>query len=104
MSHPFGDLVWGHLIRKRGLSQNRLAMASNQDPAVIARMCNGRALTGPSSRERVVQIAEWLHGQGVLDYVDEANALLAAADKPPLGPDVLREAALLRALKVGAPV
>src|SRR5437016_11636962 len=99
MSHPFGDLIWQHLIRKKGLSQNKLAMGINQDPAVIARMCNGKALTGPQSRERIVQIIEWLYAQGVLDYLEEANALLATADKPGLMPEWPRETELLRSLK-----
>src|SRR4051794_22161229 len=99
MSHPFGELVWQHLIRKKGLSQNKLAMGINQDPAVIARMCSGRALTGPQSRERVILIIEWFHEQGVLDHAEEANALLAAADKPPLSQQWPREVRLLDALK-----
>jgi WD40 repeat protein len=102
MSHPFGDLVWQHIIRKRGLSQNKLAMGINQDPAVIARMCNGKALTGPLSRERVVQIIEWFNEQDVLEYVEEANALLAAADKPGLSISQPREAELLHTLKAQA--
>lgn len=81
MSHQFGDLVWQHLVRKRGLSQNKLAIGIDQDRAVITRMCNGKALTGPQSRERVVAIISWLHQQGVLDYLEEADALLAAAGK-----------------------
>src|SRR2546425_1713828 len=80
-SHQFGDLLWEHLVRKRGLSQNKLAVGIDQDRAVITRMCNGKALTGPQSRERVVAIIEWLHQEGVLDYLEEANALLASAGK-----------------------
>ncbi len=99
VSHPFGDLIWNHLIRKKGLSQNRLAMGINQDPAVVARMCNGKALTGPQSRERVVQIIGWLHEQGVLDYLEEAHALLAAADKPILTEQSSLEEQLLHSLK-----
>jgi WD40 repeat protein len=100
MSHPFGDLIWNHLIRRKGLSQNKLAMGINQDPAVIARMCNGKALTGPQSRERIVQIIEWLHEQGVLEFVEEANALLAAADKPGLSASLPKEAHLLQVLRL----
>jgi non-specific serine/threonine protein kinase len=81
------------------LSQNRLARGIDQDPAVIARMCHGKALTGPQSRERVLQIIGWLHAQGVLDAQDEANALLAAADKPGLMLQWPREAQLLQALR-----
>src|SRR4051812_18570441 len=77
MSHPFGEIVWQHLVRKRGLSQSKLAMGINQDRAVITRMCNGKALTGPQSRERVVAIVEWLYKQDVLGSLEEANAILA---------------------------
>src|SRR5437660_9906675 len=99
MSHPFGDLLWQFLRRKRGLSQNKLATGINQDPAVITRMCSGKALAGPMARERIVQIIEWLHEQGVLEYVEEADALLAAADKPGLHADQTNEGQLLRSLK-----
>ena len=98
MSHPFGDIVWQHLVRKRGLSQSKLAMGIDQERAVITRMCNGKALTGPQSRERVVAIIAWLHEQGVLDYLEEANAILAAADKHGLTPDEPVEARLLQSL------
>src|SRR5438045_9512668 len=101
MNHQFGDLVWQHLVRKRGLSQNKLAVGINQDRAVITRMCNGKALTGPQSRERVVAIIEWLHQEGVLDYLEEANALLAAAGKHGLVADAdhLVEAGLFQSLR-----
>jgi len=104
MSHQFGDLVWQHLVRKRGLSQNKLAVGIGQDRAVVTRMFNGKALTGPQSRDRVVSVIEWLHYQGVLDYVDEADALLAAAGKHGLSADQPQEAQLLRSLTERAPV
>jgi non-specific serine/threonine protein kinase len=85
------------------LSQNRLARGIDQDPAVIARMCHGKALTGPQSRERIVQIIGWLHAQGVLEAQEEANALLAAADKPGLMRQWPREAQLLQALRPPQP-
>ncbi len=100
MSHQFGDLVWQHLVRKRGLSQNKLALGIDQDRAVITRMCNGKALTGPQSRERVVAIIGWLHQEGVLDSLEEANALLAAAEKHGLAADLEQpdEAGLFQSL------
>src|SRR6266498_591104 len=98
MSHPFGDLIWQHLVRKRGLSQSKLAMGINQERAVITRMCSGKALTGPQSRERVVAIIEWLHQQGVLDYLQDANAILAAAEKHGLTANNPVEASLLQSL------
>ncbi len=98
MSHPFGDLLWQHLVRKRGLSQNKLAVGIDQDRAVITRMCNGKALSGPQSRERVVAVIKWLHTQGVLESLDEANALLAAAGKRGLDMSQAVEAELLRSL------
>ena len=101
MSHPFGDIVWQHLIRKRGLSQSKLAQGIDQEPAVVTRMFNGKALTGPRSRERVVAIIGWLHQQGVLNDLEEANAILAAADKHALAPDEPVEARLLQLLDKG---
>src|SRR5262249_14880260 len=104
MSHPFGELVWHHLVRKRGLSQNKLALGINQDRAVITRMFNGKALTGPQSRDRIVAIIEWLYTEAVLDSVGEANALLAAAGKQGLTPDQPAEARLLQALVATKPL
>ena len=63
-SHPFGDLITRHLIRRRGLSQARLVAGIGQDPAVIAAMCNDRRLTGPVARERVLAIIAWLRTSG----------------------------------------
>ncbi|MCA9924394.1 MAG: hypothetical protein KC421_18585 [Anaerolineales bacterium] len=79
MSHRFGDLLYQYLHRKHGLSQSRLAQGIGQDPAVITKMCHGERLTGPLARERVLAILAWLHNAGVLNSVDEANALLEAA-------------------------
>ncbi len=78
MSHPFRDLLKHHLNRKN-LSQKALAAGINDDAATITRMCKGERLTGLGARDRVVRIIEWLHHQGVLYYVEEANALLSAA-------------------------
>jgi predicted ATPase len=79
VSHPFGDLVSQHLHRKHGLSQSKLAAGILQAPSIITAMCKGRRLTGPQARERVVAIIGWLHAQGALDTLDEANALLDVA-------------------------
>ena len=100
MSHPFGDLVTQHLSRKHGLSQNQLADGIGQDPAVISAMCNGRRLSGPQARERVVAIVGWLHAQGALDTMSEANALLEAAKMSCLDPDEPAEQDLLSVLAV----
>lgn len=80
----FGDLLGQHLNRKRGLSQNKLALDIDVDPSVISKMCNGMRLNGRYSRERVLKIIAWLHDKGVLNYVGEANALLEAAGMMPL--------------------
>ena len=80
MSHVFGDLLTQHLHRQHGLSQSKLALGIDQDPAVISAMCRGARLRGSGARERVVRIIGWLHEQGVLTDVTEADALLAAAD------------------------
>ena len=79
MSHPFGDLLTQHLHRKHGLSQSKLAAGVLQPPSIISAMCQGKRLTGPQARERVIAIIGWLHAQGALSARDEANALLAAA-------------------------
>jgi hypothetical protein len=100
VGHPFGDLVTQHLSRKQGLSQNVLADGIGQDPALIRAMCNGRRLSGPQARERVVAILGWLHAQGLLDTLGEANALLEAAKMSCLDPDVPAEDDLLAVLAV----
>jgi predicted ATPase/ribosome-binding protein aMBF1 (putative translation factor) len=99
VSHPFGDLVSQHLHRKHGLSQSRLAAGIGQAPAVISRMCRGERLTGPQARDRVLAIVGWLHRQGALATLDEANALLNAAGMAPLSRQSTLEAALAQALQ-----
>ena len=100
MSHPFGDLLSQHLHRRHGLSQARLAVGIGQDPSIIGKMCKGERLAGTQARERVLAILGWLHGQAVLETTPEANALLAAAEMPPLHEDEPAERALLRELRV----
>jgi predicted ATPase len=98
MSHPFGNLLSQHLHRKHGLSQARLAEAILQDPSVVGKMCKGDRLTGPQARERVLAIIGYLHTQGVLETVAEADALLAAAGMSSLSQALPEERALLETL------
>jgi hypothetical protein len=103
MPHPFGELLAIYRARKHGLSQAKLAQIVGYDPAVIARMAHGKLdLTGPTGRERVVRIIGALHDEGALHTQDEANALLAAANMPPLYDGLPVEAALVRQLKMKA--
>lgn len=74
--HPFGNLIDEHLSRKPGLSKAWLARQIDADPAVITHMCQGRRLT---DRKRIVEIVRCLHTNGVLEYEEEATALLEAA-------------------------
>jgi len=100
LSHPFGDLLTQYRARKHGLSQARLAEAVGYDPSLISKMCKGgKELTGPSGRDRVVQIISALHDLGVLSMLEEANALLAAADMPPLYDGLPVEAKLIGLLR-----
>lgn len=98
MSHPFGDLLTQHIHRKHGLSQARLAEGILQPAIVISQMCQGKRLTGPLARDRVLAIIGWLAGQQVLDSVTEANALLQAAGMAGLAPGNPVEAQLLERL------
>jgi tetratricopeptide (TPR) repeat protein len=100
VSHPFGDLLRQHLSRRHGLSQNKLAAGIDQSPSVISAMCHGRRLTGPQARGRVLAIIRWFHRQGVLTFVEEANALLKAAGMADLDEDNPEEAELLESLTV----
>lgn len=98
MSHPFGDLVSQHLHRKHGLTQSKLAEGILKAPAIVTDMCKGRRLTGPQARERVVAIISWLHQQGALEKLDEANVLLDAAGMSPLNERGADEAVLIQVL------
>jgi hypothetical protein len=103
MSHPFGDLLLQFRARKRGLSQTRLAQLAGYDQAILVRMSQGKKdLTGPSGRDRVVRVIEVLREEGALSTLDEANALLAAADMPPLYDGLPVEAALIQLLSQSA--
>ena len=83
--HPFGELLTQYRRRKAGLTQSHLAELAGYDQAILVRMCQGKKdLTGPSGRERVVRLIETLATEGALTVLDEANALLLAADMPPL--------------------
>jgi len=95
ISHPFGDLVQQHLARKNGLSKRKLAEGISVDPSVVTRMCQGKGL----SRERIVDVIDWLHKKEALSQLVEANQLLGAAGLVGLHQDVPKEAALLRVLE-----
>ena len=83
--HPFGELLAQYRARKPGLSQTHLAELAGYDQSILVRMSQGKKdLTGPSGRERVVRLIATLADQGTLTTLDEANALLLAADMPPL--------------------
>jgi len=98
----FGDLLRQIIARKHGLTQTRLAHLIGYDQAVLTRMMQGKKdLTGPSGRERVVQIISALHDESVLTTQIEANALLKACGMSPLYDGDYVEAALLHALKSG---
>ena len=95
----FGDLLRQHISRKHGLSQNKLAMGIFVDPSVISRMCNGERLNGNQSRERVLNIISWFHSEGVLTYIEEANALLDSCRMPLLKGDNTQDAQILEKLQ-----
>jgi predicted ATPase len=83
--HPFGELLAQYRARRPGLTQTRLAELAGYDQAIVTRMAQGKKdLTGPSGRERTIRIIETLADQNCLTTLDEANALLLAADLPPL--------------------
>lgn len=62
-------------------------------------MCQGKRLTGPRARERVVAIVGWLHQQGTLVTLDEANTLLYAAGMASLNGNSSVEKALTQTLR-----
>jgi predicted ATPase len=83
--HPFGELLAQYRQRKPGLSQRHLAELAGYDQAILVRMAQGKKdLTGPSGRERILRLIETFLDQDVLHTLDEANALLLAANLPPL--------------------
>ncbi|MEO6063875.1 MAG: NB-ARC domain-containing protein, partial [Thermoflexales bacterium] len=97
--HPFGELLTQYRRRKPGLTQTRLAELSGYDQAILVRMCQGKKdLTGPSGRERVVRLIETLADQGALTLLEEASALLLAADMTPLFERQPNEARLMARL------
>ncbi len=83
--HAFGELLACYRRRKPGLSKLLLAGLAGYDPTTLVRMCQGKKdLTGPSGRERVVRLMEVLVEMGIIQQLHEANALLLAANLPPL--------------------
>ncbi|HSH77496.1 MAG TPA: tetratricopeptide repeat protein [Herpetosiphonaceae bacterium] len=103
MSHQFGDLLSQYLHRKHGLSQARLAAGIGQPPFVISLMCRGERLTGRGARARVLAIVSWLHEQGVLTALDEAQALLTAAGLSSFDPVLPDDGHLLQTLQHANP-
>jgi predicted ATPase len=100
MSHPFGDLLKQYRRRRPGLTQERLAHMIGYDEAVLVRMSQGKKdLTGPSGRDRVLRLIETLKDEGALHTLEEANALLSAAQMPPLYSGIPVERVLIQALK-----
>ncbi len=83
--HPFGELLTQYRLRKSGLTQTRMAELAGYDHSIVVRICQGKKdLTGPSGRERVVRLIETLADQACITTLDEADALLLAANLPPL--------------------
>ncbi|MFQ3630436.1 ATP-binding protein [Roseiflexus sp.] len=93
----FGMTLSRYLLRNPHLTRDQLASGINQDPAVITDMCKGRRLTGLQARQRVLHMIAWLREHRVLFSLEEADALLIAADMAPLDADRPAEAALWRA-------
>jgi plasmid maintenance system antidote protein VapI len=105
-THPFGELITRYRQRRPGLTQRGLAELAGYDPALLARMCQGkRDLTGPSGRERVLRLIETLSGLRLLTSLQQANELLLAAQMPPLFEQHPAEAKLVALLapSIGAP-
>jgi len=103
-SHPFGKRLEHFRLRKPGFTQAKLAERVGYDPSVITKMCQGRsALTGPTGRSRVLRILGVLREIGVLSRLEEANALLEAANMPPLFERLPAEAELIAQLRATTP-
>jgi len=102
--HPFAELLRQYRTRKPGLTQTRLAELAGYDQAILVRMGKGKKdLTGPSGRERVVRLIGTLADQSVLTTVDEANALLLAANMSPLFERQVEESLLITRLARSQP-
>jgi hypothetical protein len=83
--HAFGNLIKQFRSRVPGLTQSRIAELAGYDPAVITRMARGKQdLTGPQTRTRVLRVIQALDEAGALYGLEDANALLAAANLSPL--------------------
>lgn len=94
--HPFGILITKYRNRIGYVSQANLATKAELDPSVLSDMCNGRRLSGPQLRSRVVDLVRALQTYSPQISVDEANDLLQAAGLAPLNPDDREEAEILR--------
>jgi hypothetical protein len=98
-AHAFGNLLKQLRSRVPGLTQARIAALAGYDPAVITRMAKGQQdLTGPQTRARVLRVIQALDEAGALRGLEEANALLAAANLSPLIEASDGEARLLQRL------
>lgn len=96
-AHDFGTLLKQLRARVPGLTQARIAELAGYDPAVITRMARGgQDLTGPHARARVLQVIQALDEAGALRDLEDANALLAAANLSPLVEAREHEAGLIR--------
>ena len=101
--HPFGKLLERFRLRRPGFTQARLAERVGYHPSVIAKMCQGKsALTGPTGRERVLRILGVLRELGAISRLEEANALLEAANMPPLFERSPTEAYLIAQLRAAS--
>lgn len=88
-SPNFADLIQWHLKKKAGLTRAKMARALNCEPPevtkLVGRSSDEEESKGPKkpigrTRERVLQIIEWLLDEEVLDNFREANDLMCAAD------------------------
>ncbi|HEY7123757.1 MAG TPA: hypothetical protein VH540_07365 [Ktedonobacterales bacterium] len=80
MSHPFGDQVSQLVHRKHGLSLSKLARGIDQPHSVISLMCQGKRLTGPQARERVVTYG-WNGKGGALKELGRSADSVAAYEE-----------------------
>lgn len=84
-AHTFGILLKQLRLRVPGLTQARVAELAGYDPSVITRMAKGQKdLTGPQARMRVLRVIHALDEAGALRRLEDANALLVAANLSPL--------------------
>ncbi|MFN8495357.1 MAG: helix-turn-helix transcriptional regulator [Caldilineaceae bacterium] len=96
-AHTFGSLLKQLRLRVPGLTQARVAELAGYDPSVITRMVKGlQDLTGPQARMRVLRVIHALDEAGALCGLEDANALLTAANLSPLIEATPSEAELIQ--------